>query len=377
MRLRLLAILGVLCGVIAGQGHAQAPKPDAAAAANERPARNVILFLGDGTGLSTIHAASIHGYGEPQKLYIQRMPYLAFSETSSASRWVTDSAAGMTAIVTGEKTHNGVISQGADAVRGKQDGRRLKTLLEYAEEKGLLTGVVTNSPLADATPAATYAHANERATFGQIFRYILEPCYGDGVDVAIGPGAERIIAETQALGIDLPSALQEKGYRYLQDDGEGVRKAAADRQRMVGLFSSEDAFDLELATGAALDILERSERGFFLMVESNNHSRDVLHTLDRAVKMDRLIEEIAGRMKGTDTLILFTADHSYDMRMSGAVMKGESIVPSMVVQGSHAGEEVLVAAQGPGAEKVRGFMRNTQLFDVMMDAFGWEKSAHR
>jgi alkaline phosphatase len=65
------------------------------------------------------------------------------------------------------------------------------------------------------------------------------------------------------------------------------------------------------------------------------------------------------------------------MRMSGTVMKGESIVPSMVVQGSHAGEEVLVAAQGPGAEKVRGFMRNTQLFDVMMDAYGWEKSSHR
>ena len=377
MRSRLLAILGVLFGVIAEQGHAQAPKPDAAAVANQRPARNVILFLGDGTGLSTIHAASVHGYGEPQKLYLQRMPHLAFSETSSASRWVTDSAAGMTAIVTGEKTHNGVISQSDDAVRGKKDGRPLKTILEYAEEKGLLTGVVTNSPLADATPAATYAHANERATFGQIFRYIVEPCYGDGVDVAIGPGAERIIAETQALGIDLPSALQKKGYRYAQDDREGVRRAAADTQRLIGLFSSEDEFDLELATDAALDILERSERGFFLMVESNNHSRDVLHTLDRAVKMDRLIEEVAERMKGTDTLILFTADHSYDMRMSGTVIKGESIVPSMVVQGSHAGEEVLVAAQGPGAEKVRGFMRNTQLFDVMMDAYGWEKSSHR
>ena len=66
-------------------------------------------------------------------------------------------------------------------------------------------------------------------------------------------------------------------------------------------------------------------------------------------------------MDGTDTLILFTADHSYDMRMSGGVTKGKSILPAMVVQGSHAGEEVLVAAQGPGAEKVRGFLRNTQL----------------
>jgi alkaline phosphatase len=345
--------------------------------AEEKRARNVILFLGDGTGLSTLHAASVHGHGEPQKLYIQRMPYLGFSETSSASRWVTDSAAGMTAIVTGEKTHNGVIAQGADAMRGKKDGRPLKTILEYAEEKGLLTGVVTNSPVADATPAATYAHANDRATFGQIFRFVIEPCYGDGVDVALGPGVERIVPETQALGIDLPSALRKKGYVYVQDDFEGVKKAAGDKQRLVGLFSSKGEFDLELATDAALDVLEHGDRGFFLMVESNNHSKDVQHTLDRTVKMDRLIEKVAKRLDGTDTLILFTADHSYDMRLSGSVAKGESILPSMVVEGNHAGEEVLVAAQGPGAEKVRGFLRNTQLFEIMMDAYGWERTSHR
>ena len=374
MRVRSLATLGVLFAAIAVQ--AQAPTPNVATGTPAR-ARNVILFLGDGTGLSTIHAASLHGYGEPQKLYIHRMPYLAWSETSSASRWVTDSAAGMTAIVTGQKTHNGVISQGADAVRGQKDGRPLKTILEHAEEKGLLTGVITNSPLADATPAATYAHANDRATFGQIFRYVVEPCYGDGVDVAIGPGIERIVTETQALGIDLPAALQKKGYRYVQGDRDGIRKAASDKQRVVGLFPSAGEFDLELATDAALDILERSQQGFFLMVESNNHSKDVVHTLDRTVKMDRIIQKVAERMKGTDTLIIFTADHSYDMRLTGGGAKGESLLPSMVVQGNHAAEEVLVAAQGPGAEKVRGFMRNTQLFDVMMDAYGWEKNAHR
>lgn len=366
MRVGLLAVLGVMAGICAESGSAQVPK-----------ARNVILFLGDGTGLSTIHAASIRGHGAPQKLFIQRMPHLAFSETSSASRWVTDSAAGMTAIVTGEKTHNGVISQAADAVRGKKDGRPLKTILEYAEEKGLLTGVVTNSPLADATPAATYAHANDRATFGQIFRYVIEPCYGDGIDVAIGPGVERIIPETRALGIDVPSALQTKGYRFVRDDYDGVRKAALDTRRLVGLFSSAAEFDLDLATDTALDILQRSARGFFLMVESNNHSRDVQHTLDRTVKMDKLIEKVVARVKGTDTLIIFTADHSYDMRLSGAAAKGENIVAAMVVEGNHAGEEVLVAAQGPGAAQIRGFMRNTQLFDVMMNAYGWAKSSHR
>jgi alkaline phosphatase len=342
-----------------------------------RPARNVILFLADGTGISTVHAASVHGHGQAQKLYIQHMPHLAFSETSSANSWVTDSAAGMTAIVTGEKTNNGVISQSSESVRGKQDGRQLKSILEYAEEKGLSTGVVTNSPLADATPAATYGHANDRAKFGELFRYVVEPCYGDGVDVAIGPGLERITAETQALGLDLPSALAKKGYVYLQDDGPAIRNAAAERTRLVGLFSGEAEFDLSLATEAALDMLARNEKGFFLMVESNNHSTNVQQTLDRAVKMDQLIERVAKRMEGTDTLILFTADHSYDMRLSGNAPKGEGIVGAMAVEGHHAGEEVLVAAQGPGAEQVHGFFPNTHLFDIMMRAYGWEKTAHR
>src|SRR5262245_20379223 len=105
----------------------------ASAAAAQKRAKNVILFLADAGGLPTISAASLHGYDAPQKLYIQTWPHIALSDTSTASSWVTDSAAGMTAIVTGIKTHNGVLSQGPDAVRGKQDGTPLKTVLEYAE----------------------------------------------------------------------------------------------------------------------------------------------------------------------------------------------------------------------------------------------------
>ena len=67
-------------------------------------AKHVILFLADAGGLPTVNAASIFGYGEPQKLFIQRWKHIGLSDTSSASQWVTDSAAGMTAIVTGRKS---------------------------------------------------------------------------------------------------------------------------------------------------------------------------------------------------------------------------------------------------------------------------------
>lgn len=102
-------------------------------------ARNVILFLGDAGGIPTLNAASIHGHGAGQALFIHQMPHLALMDTSAVDRWVTDSAAGMTAIVTGHKTKNGVIAQSADAVRGKVDGAPLKSILEHAEERGLST----------------------------------------------------------------------------------------------------------------------------------------------------------------------------------------------------------------------------------------------
>ena len=133
----------------------------------DRRARNVVLFLADAGGIPTIHAASLHGYGAPRKLFIQRMPHIGLSETSSASRFVTDSAAGMTAIVTGQKTNNNVVSQSASAERGVRDGEPLKSILEHAEERGLSTGIITNDALTGATPAALYAKANDRVADGR------------------------------------------------------------------------------------------------------------------------------------------------------------------------------------------------------------------
>ena len=116
----------------------------AAALFAQQRAKNVILFLGDAGGIPTLNAASIHGYQQPRALYLQHMPHIALSETSSTSSWVTDSAAGMTAIVTGQKTDNGVLSQAPPLGAAKKDGADLKTILEYAEEHGLATGVISN-----------------------------------------------------------------------------------------------------------------------------------------------------------------------------------------------------------------------------------------
>ena len=347
-------------------------------------AKNVILFLGDAGGIPTVNAASIYGYSKPHQLFLQKMPHIALSETSSASQWVTDSAAGMTAIVTGHKTHNGVISQSDAAVRRVKDGTPLKTILEYAEEQGLSTGVVSNSSAASATPAACYAHVNDRRKEGEIFAQILEPRFGDGIDLILGAGQSRILDEMRKLGLDLEVAIKGKGYTF----AKSLESVPSDARRIVVLFDSGN-FDLGAATQRAIDILSRNPKGFFLMVESDVHTDNVIRGLERVVTFDRIIQQTAERMK-SDTLILFTADHSFDLRIHNGkkseplITASEKVTPTDDVASirfanvrrddDHTGEEVLVAAQGPGAQRVRGFLSNTDLFHIMMAAYGWTAS---
>ena len=349
----------------------------AASAAGADRAKNVILFIGDAGGLSTLHAASVHRYGEPARLFVQHMPHLGWSDTSSAADWVTDSAAGMTAIVTGVKTNNGVISQRPPAAPG-EDGEALKTVLEYAEERGLSTGVVSNSSMADATPAANYAHASSRRKTGEIFSQVLTPRFGDGVDLVFGPGRKAILAATQQLNVDLAAGLAEKGFHF----GDTLASVPVNANRAVVLADDSD-FDIKAATELAMKILSRNKKGYFLMVESDLHAnpKNVRRGLERAAKFDDLIRQVAGSVKD-DTLILFTADHSFDLRIAGRSTRGVSFftevngesVPqkNVTVYGHHSAEQVLVAAKGPGAERVKGFLDNTQLFHIMMAAYGWK-----
>lgn len=352
-----------------------------------RPARNVILFLADAGGSPTIAAASLHAHGAPNRLYLQRMPHIALSDTSTASEIVTDSAAGMTAIVTGQRTHNGVIAQSATTVRNTQDGDALKTILEYAEEQGLSTGVISNDSLAGATPASTYAHSNERGKTAEIFRQAFEPRFGDGVDVMIGSGRAAIVKALDAAGTNLDALAT----RYARPVLASLDAVPAEATRAIVLLESSE-FDVEAAVRTAHRLLSTNPRGYFLMVEVDTHTDHVRRGIDRMVTMDRVIEKTAG-MVGPDTLLLFTADHSFDLQLRGGRLdqplltgleaaeaeareakRGEVRTESIRMENGHTGEPVIVAAQGPGADQVHGFLMNTDLFHVMMRAYGWEES---
>jgi alkaline phosphatase len=356
-----------------------------AALSAQSRARNVVLFLADAGGTSTLAAASLHGHGAPRQLFVQKMPHIGLSDTSSAAHIVTDSAAGMTAIVTGHKTQNGVVSLSASTVRGKQDGAPLKTILEYAEERGLSTGVISNDSLTGATPASTYAHVNDRGQTAAIFTQIFTPQFGDGVDVMIGGGRPNITKALAAAGTDLDTLSR----RYDRPIVAAMADVPADASRAIVLLESS-AFDLEAAVRTAVRILSKNRKGYFLMVEADVHTNRMRAGLDRMVEMDKVVAATA-KMVTRDTLLVFTADHSFDLRLRGGRL-GEPLlegleaaeaqadaekrrdlrIPTLRMDNGHTGEEVLVAAQGPGADRVRGYMANTDIFHVMMRAFGWK-----
>lgn len=343
-----------------------------------RTARNVILFLGDAGGLPTLNAAGIMAHDRPQSLFIQSMPNIGLSDTSALDNWVTDSAAGMTAIVTGHKTNVGWDSM-VPSADGK-GGTPVKTILEYAEQRGLSTGVITNMPIWDATPGACYAHVPDRGDKDEIFRQLLAPRFGDGVDILIGKGRKDAEASFAKKGMTAAQAFAGAGYRFGDDPS-----ALTGETRRAAILRDED-YSAIPAVEAAIASLSRNRKGYFLMVEWDMHTDNPKRGLRHAIEMDELIRRVSAKA-GKDTLILFVADHSFGLRLrnatratpladqyAAALSPGMSADkhPLLSVDDTHTGEEVVAAAMGPGAERLHGFLPNTRLFEIMMAAFGWK-----
>lgn len=376
MRLRSIKIILAACAIVASAPMLAQDKAEHASAPLQ--ARNIILFLGDAGGVPTLNAAGIMAHDRPQSLFIQSMPHVGLSDTSALDNWVTDSGAGMSAIMTGHKTNNGMISALPAADGGITP---VKSFLEYAEQRGLSTGVVTNMPVWDATPAACFAHVATRKNKDQIFRQMLAPRFGDGVDILIGKGQADAIASFAQDGTTPQQAFAKAGYHFGDDP------ALVENGGRVAILRDGDYAPIP-AVEATIGQLARNPKGYFLMVEWDMHTDEPEQGLKHVIEMDELIRRVSA-IAGKDTLILFTADHSFGLRMSGgkrsapmaqqyaaaAAKPGATVASNAVIgiEDDHTGEEVIAAAAGPGADQVHGFFANTRLFDMMLQAMGWKK----
>lgn len=355
---------------------------------NHRHAKNVILFVGDGMGISTITAARIlegqlNGKpGEENRLSFENFPNLALSKTYSWDQQTSDSAPTMTAMVTGYKAREGMLSVDHLTPRGECDAAKiaqhsLPTILEQAAATGKATGVVSTARITHATPAATYAHTAVRdwehngqvaaACAGianpvkDIARQLIEvsPPVAKSLKVVLGGGREYFRHNTQ---FD-PEDTNKKGLRTdgrdLTAEWVGTRGAnakfvfdqagfdaatPANTNFLLGLFErSHMEYEADRATDTgkepsltemtakAIDMLDGSKRGYFLHVEggridhahhAGNAKRALLDTIEFAKAIKKAYEMTDPR----ETLIIVTADHSHTFTIGGYPHRGNDIL---------------------------------------------------
>ncbi|MGE0684024.1 MAG: alkaline phosphatase [Candidatus Binatia bacterium] len=348
--------------------------------ANTAQAQNVILFIGDGMGIATVTAARIlegqrrSESGEENLLSFEHFPYVALSKTYSVNQQTSDSAPTMTAIITGVKTKDRMLSVSQDAHKGDYTtvaGNELTTLLELAENSGLSTGIVTTARLTHATPGACYAHTVDRdwefdgklspaahkAGFPDIARQLIEFRHGDGLEVALGGGRSFFLPETVADpedpgktgsrldGRDLTTEwLKKPNAVYVWNKAQLNAVNPANAAHVLGLFESDHMKyeidrttdvagepSLSEMTSKAIDILAKNPTGFFLMVESGridhaHHAGNAYRALTDTIELSNAVKVAHEKTDPRNTLIIVTADHSHTLTLSGYPKRGNPIL---------------------------------------------------
>uniref|UniRef100_A0A2K5U524 Alkaline phosphatase n=1 Tax=Macaca fascicularis TaxID=9541 RepID=A0A2K5U524_MACFA len=434
-------------------------------------AKNLIIFLGDGMGVSTVTAARIlkgqkeDKLGPETPLAMDHFPYVALSKTYSVDKHVPDSAATATAYLCGVKGNFQTIGLSAAARYNQCNttrGNEVVSVMNRAKKAGKSVGVVTTTRVQHASPAGTYAHTVNRNWYsdanmpGSARR---EGCKDIAtqlisnmdIDVILG-GGRKYMFRMGAPDPEYPHDYSQDGTRMdgknlvqewlakHQVMGAGCRcvwnrtelmQASLDPSvtHLMGLFEPGDmkyeihrdpTLDPSLMemTEAALRLLSRNPRGFFLFVEGGridhgHHENRAYRALTEAVMFDDAIERGGQLTSEEDTLTLVTADHSHVFSFGAYPLRGSSIFglapgkaqdrkaytallygngPGYVLKDgarpdvtesesgspeyrqqaavpldeeTHAGEDVAVFARGPQAHLVHGVQEQSFVAHVM------------
>lgn len=327
--------------------------------------KNVILLIGDGMGVSQVYAGMTANKGS---LHLERSQFVGLSKTYSADNYITDSAAGGTAIATGTKTNNGAIGVNTE-------GNPVKSILEYAAENGLNTGMVASCAITHATPASFVAHQPKRSMQEEIAEDILN----SDITVFIGGGKKYFSDRSDNKNL-LPE-LVAKGFQlaFTMDDIKNVKSG-----KLAGLVADEHPAPypergefLPESVGLALDLLNQNEKGFFLMVEGSQidwggHANDKDAIVNEMLDFDRAIKvafDFADR--NPNTLVIITADHETGgMALTGGDISTGTVEAAFGTKG-HTSVLVPVFAYGAGAVEFAGIYENTDLMSKILKMYGF------
>ncbi|XP_077441001.1 alkaline phosphatase-like [Vanacampus margaritifer] len=344
---------------------------------NLHQAKNIILFLGDGMGVTTVTAARIlRGQmagqsGEETSLVMDTFPHLALSKTYNVDQQMPDSAGTGTAYLCGVKANYGTLGVTAATPRyncSATYGNEVKSVLYRAKQAGKSVGIVTTTRVQHASPGANYAHTANRGWYADSdlsSEAVENGCrdiayqlvHNVEINVILGGGRQYMIPKT----MQDPEYPSEKGDRA---DGQNLivewlknKKRAKyvwnkkqfddvnprNTDFLMGLFEPKDCrYEIERnplrdpslteMTEKAIKILSKNPKGYFLFVEDKgridhgHHAGRAIRSLTEAIEFDRAIGRAAELTNELDTLSIVTADHSHVFSFGGHSARGNPVL---------------------------------------------------
>jgi alkaline phosphatase len=329
-------------------------------ARNDNYPKNIIIYIGDGMGVAHITAAKI----ARGTLNLERFSVTGMVTTHSENELVTESAAAATALATGHKTYNRAVSVSVDK-------KPLKTVFEFAEELGKSTGVVVTSSVTHATPAAFFAHVEDRRQHADIAEQIVN----SGLDVVIGGGWMYFIPESnegsrrqdnknllKALETQMPVVLS-------YDKLPGQSKKLAALLAPDGLpKSAERDYSLAALADLSIRILSKNRKGFVLLIEGSQidwaaHDQDQEGIIAEMIDFDDAVGTgLDFAQKHGRTLVIVTADHETGgFAVHDGSLATKQVTSTGFTTTGHSAAMVPIFAFGPGSNRFSGIQDNARV----------------
>jgi len=341
--------------------------PPVCAEENTTP-KNIILFIGDGMGISQITAGKI----AKGNLNIERFKVIGLLTTHTQNTLITDSAAAGTALATGYKTYNGAISV-------SKEGKPIKTIVEYAEENQKATGLVVTCSITQATPAVFVAHVDNREKQEIIAEHISQ----SGIDVILGGGWGYFIPKSE----DDSKRNDEKNLIAELEKRMKIVRSAEELEKLGGIDSVAGFFaadhlppaifrklPLSDLTQKAIEILSKNKNGFFLMVEGSQidwagHYNNQEYLISEMFDFDNAVGVgLNFADKNSQTLVILTSDHETGgFAVHDGSVKDKKVAKSGFTTKDHTASMVPVFAYGPGSSVFSGMADNTIVGRVLRE----------
>jgi len=315
---------------------------------------SIIFIIADGTGVGQ-YTLSYYANGEFAPARFDHIGMVAThpndGECTTSCKRVTDSAASGTALSAGQKTYNGAIAV-------DNDKKPVKTMLEWAQEKGMSTGLVATSSVTHATPASFAAHVDYRKKEHEIAKQYATA----DVDVILG-GGKKFWSDS------LITFYQSQGAQYIDNISDPIEED----KRLLGLFAEgglptvsegRDVTTTQMAR-LALSKLDKNKNGFFVMIEESQvdwggHANDGTYIQGEMESLNDLVNYILDYQEANpEVLVVLTADHE-----CGGVAVHDSNGGDLEIRFTsdyHSANFVPIFATGPGASVFDAFIDNTEI----------------